>query len=199
MAQYTKWLVCSKCNKSAWTKEGICIKCDIPEDKVKEMFSLLREYYGEPVKPLSRFCNAIDSWIHAIRTACQEKKAASEGKPWNHQGSEYYEYLSHIRIDIAKSALLSRLMFMDEKLRTKKCPEHKGELAMHEWIGFPDAPQCDHLCGGTGWLPEPEDAANWKRFCNKPYLVSRGTNGDRNEYCRKDPGHEDKCNAWSEY
>ncbi len=67
------------------------------------------------------------------------------------QGHEYFEYLRHITLDIEKSALLWRLLYREEKLRTEKCPTHKGELNMDLWLRHPDAVRC--VCGGTGWLP----------------------------------------------
>lgn len=65
-------------------------------------------------------------------------------KSWN-------ETLSSVELSIRKSALLARLIYGGEKLRTQKCPQHKGH-----WSGLehPDN-QCPHGCGLTGWLPEP--------------------------------------------
>lgn len=59
--------------------------------------------------------------------------------------SEAEEAYDQIRMDIAKSFCLDRLIYMDEDLRTRPCPTHKGR-----W-GF--ARECEHGCGDSGWLP----------------------------------------------
>ncbi len=50
---------------------------------------------------------------------------------------------------IGKSALLDRLIYRCEPLRTEKCPAHKGK-----WSGIPSSDaECPHGCALTGWLP----------------------------------------------
>ena len=50
---------------------------------------------------------------------------------------------------IGKSALLDRLIYRCEPLRTEKCPAHKGR-----WSGIPSSDaECPHGCALTGWLP----------------------------------------------
>lgn len=57
-------------------------------------------------------------------------------------------------IDMAKSALLGRLM-RGEEVRRRPCPRHKGEM----WCSWGlDEAMKPCACQGTGWLPnEPED------------------------------------------
>jgi hypothetical protein len=63
----------------------------------------------------------------------------------------FVETLSHVELSIRKSSLLARLIYGGEKLRTKKCPEHKGR-----WSGIPHPDNmCPHGCEHTGWIPEP--------------------------------------------
>ena len=60
---------------------------------------------------------------------------------------------STIRMQIGKSCLLSRLVYIGEPLRTEKCPIHKGV-----WSGI-QIEACPHGCNAascgctTGWLP----------------------------------------------
>jgi hypothetical protein len=58
------------------------------------------------------------------------------------------------RIDMAKSALLGRLM-RGEELRRRPCPKHKGVM----WCSWGiDEAMKPCACEGTGWLPnEPGD------------------------------------------
>jgi hypothetical protein len=168
---------------------------DLTEEQAQQMLKDLAEHYGEPVKPVGEYCKAISAWMKCIV---------------ENNAKEYAGVLHRIEIDIRKSALLCRLIYCGEKLRTEPCPIHKGHLNMAEWIGFPSEPQCEHLCGGTGWLPQPGDpnAVGSIRLCNKPYQRSRkhyGGPGDpkndeieeSTEYCRKLPGHSDgECSAW---
>jgi hypothetical protein len=65
------------------------------------------------------------------------------------------ESIGFVFLQIHKSSLLDRLLYCGQKLRTKRCPEHKGH-----WIGLEsDLNYCKFGCGFTGWLPEPEDAS----------------------------------------
>lgn len=54
---------------------------------------------------------------------------------------------------IHKSNLLARLLYSGEKLRTKKCPEHKGKWSGIEWSDT----VCPHKCQLTGWVQEEDD------------------------------------------
>lgn len=51
---------------------------------------------------------------------------------------------------IERSSLLARTLYGGEKVRTRMCPEHKGE-----WDGQAMLSGCPHQCDGTGWLREP--------------------------------------------
>lgn len=59
-----------------------------------------------------------------------------------------------VRKAIVKSNLLDRLIYGQEKLRTRKCPLHKGK-----WSGISFDKKCPGLCDSTngnltGWIPE---------------------------------------------
>ena len=115
---------------------------DIDNEIVNEHLAALEEWYGEPVLPISKYCEAFETWAQCIIKA-NEKKARA-------QGFDYYERLHSILIDIKKSNLLARLLYDKEKFRTKECPIHKGV-----WNG--DAMltgNCLFACDGTGWLRE---------------------------------------------
>lgn len=66
---------------------------------------------------------------------------------------EESESVDHVALQISKSALLARLIYGGEKLRSRKCLIHEGR-----WSGLPFMDnQCMHGCDLTGWLPEPGD------------------------------------------
>lgn len=114
------------------------------ESTVNLMLRLLTRHFNEPVKPVSKYCESLKTWARII-----EEKNADGDTEKHRQGSEYAKHLRHILIDIAKSNLLARLIYGNEKLRTRECPIHKGK-----WSGIMECPEG---CDMTGWLPEPED------------------------------------------
>lgn len=130
---------------SLYNTEQGSIKDTILKKVADEYRESLQEFYGEPVKPMSNFCDAITTWFRCIENANTDP----ELKKHCHQGSDYYRHLRHIEIDIRKSNLLARLLYSNEKFRTKMCPEHKGSLH----LGFYDKP-CPYNCDYTGWIRE---------------------------------------------
>lgn len=65
--------------------------------------------------------------------------------------------ISQVFLWIRKSDLLDRLLYQGQKLRTERCPVHDGR-----WSGLEHPTNyCEHGCGFTGWLPEPEDKPMW--------------------------------------
>lgn len=120
---------------------------------------------GDPVRPVSEYCEAFRLWQTAISEAIDRGDFdAAEGYEgdttyWVNQRKKWEEVrdaLNVLRLPIAKSALLLRLIYGDEsQLRTKKCPKHNGH-----WVGCAwDQDQCecvDNHGNITGWLPEGE-------------------------------------------
>lgn len=61
------------------------------------------------------------------------------------------DQINYVFLQITKSALLARLIYDGEKLRSTKCPLHKGH-----WSGLEFGSNvCPHGCQLTGWIPEP--------------------------------------------
>jgi hypothetical protein len=58
-----------------------------------------------------------------------------------------------VSIMARKSNLLARLIYANQKVRTKKCPEHKGHWSGYYSISEGPCECCDGL-DITGWLPE---------------------------------------------
>jgi len=108
----------------------------LTDEQVKEMLSQLEAHFDEPVRPVSEYCEALETWS---RVVC--KKYPAEARVH-----------SSIRLSVKKSNLLARLIYDGEKLRTRECPIHKGE-----WNGQAMLMGCEHKCDGTGWLRESED------------------------------------------
>jgi hypothetical protein len=103
------------------------------------MLEELQKYFKEPVMPVSRYCDALQTWGQAIvdRDGYEAELPAA---------------INGVFLAIRKSNLLARLIYGGEELRTRKCPEHEGR-----WSGIGI---CRHGCGETGWLPNgfPENA-----------------------------------------
>ena len=111
----------------------------IPPAELESMLTRLRRHYGEPVMPVSQYCQAFKTWLEV--GANQWGRVLDEDK------------ISGLMTAILKSNLLARLIYGGEKLRTQACPLHSGT-----WVGIGE---CPHGCDKTGWIPEPEDAARW--------------------------------------
>lgn len=108
----------------------------LTDEQVKTMLQQLSEHFDEPVRPVSDYCAALETWSKVV-----SKKDPTTAR-----------LHSSIRLSIYKSSLLARLIYGGEKLRTKECPIHKGV-----WDGHAMLMGCEHKCDGTGWLREPED------------------------------------------
>lgn len=115
----------------------------LTDEEVKEMLLKLEAHFNEPVRPVSEYCMAFETWFRVVT-----KKAMALGD------RQTVVSMSSIRTSIKKSNLLARLIYNGEKLRTKECPEHKGE-----WNGHAMLTGCAHHCDGTGWLREPGENA----------------------------------------
>jgi hypothetical protein len=127
----------------------------IPEDKLAEMLDDLKLHFGEPVRPVSEYCDAFREWHRAIR----EKV---EGTDWRVNTIRYdfdlwkeiVAALDRLVIPIAKSNYLWRLIYGDGLKRTEKCPVHKGVWSGYAWDRACEY-GCQHGYDQTGWLPEP--------------------------------------------
>ena len=110
------------------------------------MLDRLTKYFGEPVMPVSRYCDALRTWARAVGE--------------NGYGADHRlpEAIAQVELAVSKSNLLARLIYGGEELRTKKCPVHNGH-----WSGcifetpicatpeYPDG--CLSGADVTGWLP----------------------------------------------
>lgn len=113
----------------------------LTEEQAQEMLVKLTKHYNQPVLPISKYCNAFRTWFDCMADAQIDTD--------NKSTSEFFRYLG---VDISKSNLLYRLIYLGEELRTEKCPEHKGH-----WSGISFDNPCPHGCDVsdgniTGWL-----------------------------------------------
>jgi hypothetical protein len=100
---------------------------------------------------IEQFCRAMDTWA---RVCQQESHDDSESKlQWRKDFSEHWEF---IRLAIAKSCLLDRLIYGGEKLRVNQCPVHKGHWSGCDIDGTLTC-GCGHDSCITGWLPNSGD------------------------------------------
>lgn len=108
-----------------------------------------KSHYNEPVMPLSKFCNAIITWANIISENCRNNQEThSNGIKRIQQGDAYHNYLFKIIIDIQKSNLLYRILFLEEEPRKNKCPIHNGHWSGIEW----NDSKCQYGCNLTGWI-----------------------------------------------
>jgi hypothetical protein len=139
--------------------------------EVRDARTLLTDYFGEPVMPVSQYCDAFSLWATAIQTL-----NAGSGKG---QGASYHDMLDRIEIDIRKSNLLYRLIYRGQQFRRRPCPVHKGH-----WSGLPlEPPACG--CDLVGWLPEPGDPVGQP----SPHSTVRAA-GREVTHVRRKPGPE---------
>ncbi len=102
------------------------------EAEAQEMLQKLTRHYGEPVMPVSRYCDKLRIWAHTVTGLMVSR-----------------EMVKHIEGALHKSNLAARLLYGDVELRTEKCPVHDGH-----WSGVPIPDDyCPHGCQHTGWLP----------------------------------------------
>ena len=147
--------------------------------KVEDVVAMASAKAREPVLPVSTYCKAISTWLRLkkerIQAECRETEASLE--PLEEAASRDFEdvkkeasigflmrkrhrlrdtihLLRSVEIDIRKSGMLYRMLYLGEKLRTKKCPVHKGKMDTGMWT-LRQGEVC--ACQGSGWLPEPED------------------------------------------
>lgn len=130
--------------------KGYLIPTQKPSNDLEagEMLQQLQEYYQEPVMPMSEYCKAFRTWAECMERNNTDPELTKHG--WHH-GEEYYKYLYQITTDIEKSALLYRLLYRGEDVRTKMCPEHQGHWNGPIWVGVA---KCEQGCHGTGWLQD---------------------------------------------
>lgn len=104
-------------------------------EEAKEMLKQLSEYYGQPVKPVGQFCAIVLNWYRAMRDG-------------DYYDEDTIKALKTVRMGISKSNFLWRLLYLDQPVRTEKCPAHKGR-----WSGVGS---CTYGCDQVGWLKTPE-------------------------------------------
>jgi len=115
---------------------------------------------------IRKFCGAMDTWAQVCQ---RELPTDSEyRRRWREEFGEHWEF---IRLAIAKSCLLDRLIYGGERLRENICPIHEGH-----WSGCnleDKACDCAHDSCITGWLQNPGDPksqASFKVTLLKPSL-----------------------------
>lgn len=110
-------------------------------DEAEAMLKQLSEHFHEPVMPVTRYCDALDTWANAVRAG-----------GYGGNGGSLSDAISKVWLAIRKSNLLFRVLYLGQPLRTKKCPRHDGR-----WSGYGNGDPCPEGCSVgadiTGWLP----------------------------------------------
>jgi hypothetical protein len=115
---------------------------------VRNMEDALGEYYGEPVRPVSQYCDAFEMWAK-----CLLIRAGDAGTQRDASLDGALAAIASLTLPIRKSSYLARRIYGGERHRIAPCPEHKGE-----WMGLelPDN-RCPHGCHLTGWIYAGKD------------------------------------------
>jgi hypothetical protein len=122
------------------------------EEEIDEFLKRFKE--GTPVMPVSFFCDALKTWnrLSSLPSPQVDYLATDEQTK---QRRVFGERVSDVFIQIMKSNLLHRMIYMGEKPREKYCPVHKGR-----WSGckLEEDTECKGACMSgsnvTGWLRE---------------------------------------------
>ena len=122
------------------------------KEEALEMRKQLTEHYGEPVRPVSEYCEAFRAWRDALGDKVRRSEEGKDRRDISLENA--YDALNTLLIPIAKSSMLGRMMYGEEQARTEMCPEHKGQWAGLEFGGN----ICPHGCQLTGWLPNKEES-----------------------------------------
>ena len=119
---------------------------------------------------INKFCHAMDTWAHV----CQKDLPTDSEhvRRWRKEFSQHWQF---IRLAIAKSCLLDRLIYGGEKLRKEMCPIHQGRWSGCN-ISGEDPCECQHDTCITGWLKNPEDPKSEASF--RVFLVSNSLESD---------------------
>lgn len=117
-------------------------------EQVADYTDALTRHHGERVAPVSDVCRAIGDFVFAL------VQNGTDGPFDQVVGAAIREHGPTIMTFAAKSALLGRLIYGGEKLRTKRCPVHDGKWSGCAWnltCGCGD--NADGSGGNvTGWL-----------------------------------------------
>lgn len=104
----------------------------------------LAKHYGEPVRPVSQYCNALRDWAKVA--SISEDEASVRAATYLHQAA----------LQISKSNLLWRLIYGGEALRKEPCPVHEGRWSGYHWSDEGEPCACQYGLDVTGWLPNGE-------------------------------------------
>jgi len=107
---------------------------------------------------IETFCHAMDTWAQV----CQEELPTDHEhhRRWRKDFEEHWRF---IRLAIAKSCLLDRLIYGGEQLRQEMCPTHQGRWSGCNITGEKPC-KCQHDTCITGWLPNPDDPKSQASF-----------------------------------
>lgn len=117
----------------------------LTDEEAQEMLDHLSDHFNQRVAPVNEYCRGFYDYMSALRAAA--KRDGVDRWP-------IVKYFGEIDALLHKSNLAARLIYVGEKLRSRKCPKHDGS-----WSGVPLSAtmDCPHGCNLTGWIREPED------------------------------------------
>ena len=124
------------------------IKAQWSPEAAQVLLDQLSLYFGEPVKPISQYCDAFRTWHEAIEQAFRRAEDNSYEK---RTLESMVVAIREVSLMVSKSNLLARLLYEGEKLRTEPCPIHQGRWSGCVW-GEQRCPHCMSGDNVTGWV-----------------------------------------------
>jgi hypothetical protein len=106
---------------------------------------------GIPVMPITFVCDALKTWARLYAAPAQPP----EDEEMNKRRLDIGEKASFVFLQIMKSNLLNRMLYVGEAVREEPCPIHKGRWSGCKLISDME---CKGACASgsnvTGWLKE---------------------------------------------
>jgi hypothetical protein len=140
-------------------------------DDVRLARSVMERHYREPVQPVTRYCERLLQYAAALDVAIQRHPPEPNEGPHDPTCGPFGSVETAVMVRDAlrelghwapKSNVLGRLLYGDEPLRTRECPEHEGRWSGCHMEACPHG--CDDGSNWTGWLrhdaPDPADPLN---------------------------------------
>lgn len=131
--------------------EKSLIEVKLDDELAQHLLEKISEYYDEPVRRVSEYCDALYDWIAVCYQAKKEYDELSEEQRGWSSRPPLYEIVNKFNMtDVAKSNFLARRIYGGEPKREEKCPSHNGHWSGCDIVPCPDG--CNYGDNITGWL-----------------------------------------------
>lgn len=121
------------------------------EERAQELLVELADHYGQPVRPVGDYCQALRDWVQVCAQHDKEVEEGTRTTPSPLAGVNVFT----IELGIEKSNFLARRIYGGEPTRKTKCSVHQGRWSGCVWGDNMCPEGCMSGSNVTGWLPEP--------------------------------------------